>query len=232
MFNGKDVYSQMARRFYADRLPAGAAALDDQAFKKKYRAYRNNMKIGTLAMIYAISPFGLAVQLDTTEQEARQFQRKFLDMFPTLARAVRETSENGIIRGFAYLCSGLRRWRANHGAPSSWERRWLLNTPVQGSAGVVFKVAGNRLSRRYRHYGAKLILPMHDAYVFEAPRQHLREVAKITAEVLRSAVQEYFPALNPQVDVNIDHPECWNKDGKSRSLKLWMVHPEHARKYM
>ena len=44
--------------------------------------------------------------------------------------------------------------------------------------------------------------------------------------------EDYFPALNPQVDVNIDHPECWNKDGKWRSLKLWMVHPEHARKYM
>jgi hypothetical protein len=36
--------------------------------------------------------------------------------------------------------------------------------------------------------------------------------------VIRSAVQEYFPVLEPQVDINIDHPACWNKEGKLRSL--------------
>ena len=54
-------------------------------------------------------------------------------------------------------------------------------------------------------------------------------MAKITGEVMRSAVQEYFPALDPQVEINIDHPDCWNKDGKWRSLALWMIDPELAR---
>jgi DNA polymerase-1 len=108
----------------------------------------------------------------------------------------------------------------------------MRNTPVQGSAGVVFKSAGNRLYRRYQHYGARLVLPMHDAYVFEAPRQHLQTVAKITAEVMRGTVQEYFPELDPQVEINIDHPHCWSKDGKHRSLRLWMVSPELARRYL
>ena len=90
-------------------------------------------------------------------------------------------------------------------------------------------MAGNRLYRRYQHYGARLILPMHDAFVFEAPRAKLGQVAKITGEVMRSTVQERFPALDPQVEINIDHPDCWNKDGKWRSLALWMVDPELAR---
>ena len=104
----------------------------------------------------------------------------------------------------------------------------MKNSPVQGSAGVVFKVAGNRLHRRYQHYGAKLILPLHDAYVFECPRNHLRDVAKLTAEVMRSAVQEFFPELDPCVEINIEHPSCWNKDGKYRSLSRWMVRPDFA----
>ena len=73
---------------------------------------------------------------------------------------------------------------------------------------------------------------MHDAFVFEAPKQCLQAVAKITAEVMRGAVQEHFPVLDPQVDINIDYPHCWNKDGKHRSLTLWMARPELARRYL
>ena len=54
-------------------------------------------------------------------------------------------------------------------------------------------------------------------------------MAKITGEVMRSTVQERFPALDPQVEINIDHPDCWNKDGKWQSLELWMIDPELAR---
>ena len=71
---------------------------------------------------------------------------------------------------------------------------------------------------------------MHDAFVFETPLSELTRTAKITAEVMRSTVQEYLPVLDPQVEINIDHPSSWNKDGNYRSLDLWMVHPEHARR--
>jgi hypothetical protein len=66
---------------------------------------------------------------------------------------------------------------------------------------------------------------MHDAYVFEVSAEHLQTVATITAEVMKSSVQEYFPVLDPQVDVNVDHPECWNKDGHADSLTRWVVDP-------
>jgi DNA polymerase-1 len=232
MFNGRDVYTEMARRYYGAELPAGAAELPDKVFKNNYRHLRDRMKIFTLATIYNITPFGLSVLLDVSVAEAEQARDRFLAMFPTLAAALRQASDCGAIRGFAYIGSGLRRWRAHRGSPSNWEVNWLRNTPVQGSAAVVFKAAGNRLSRRFRHYGAKLILPMHDAFMFEAPRRHLEVVAKLTAEEMRGAVQAYFPVLDPRVDINIDRAHCWNKDGKSRSLALWMVHPEHARRYL
>ncbi len=190
------------------------------------------MKVCTLATIYNITPYGLSLRLGITPEQAAAEQATFLGMFPSLARALREAPDYGIIRGFAYLCSGLRRWRARQGHGSSWEANWVRNTPGQGSAGVVFKVAGNRLYRRYQIHGARLILPMHDAFVFEAPLTDLSAVAKVTAEVMRSTVQEYFPALDPQVDVNIDRPSSWDKDGKWRSLALWCVHPEHARRYL
>jgi hypothetical protein len=61
---------------------------------------------------------------------------------------------------------------------------------------------------------------------------HLEVVARITAEVMKGAVQEFYPVLDPRVDVNIEQPHCWNKDGKARSLELWMADPELARRYL
>ena len=58
----------------------------------------------------------------------------------------------------------------------TWERNWMTNHPVQGSAAVVFKAAGNRLDRLYRACGARLVVPLHDAFVFEAPMRCSRAV--------------------------------------------------------
>ncbi|MBV8558503.1 MAG: hypothetical protein JO116_23425, partial [Planctomycetaceae bacterium] len=232
MFNQGDVYSMMARRYYADLLPSAASGLPDREFKQIYRSYRDRMKVFTLAIIYNITAVGLARQLGIGHPQAAREREKFLALFPSLVRALGEASAYGALRGYAELCTGLRRYRARAGAPTPWEVNWLRNTPVQGSAGVVFKVAGNRLRRRYAHYGAKIILCLHDAFVFEVPYAHLEEVAEITSEVMRGAVQESFPALRPQVDVNVEHPQCWNKDGKHLSLEYWMEDPERARTYL
>jgi DNA polymerase-1 len=228
MFNGRDVYTRMAKNYFAAELPSGAAELPDKQFKKQYGSLRDRMKVFVLAIIYNITPFGLALRLGITPEQAAVEQQRFLGMFPALSTALREASAYGVIRGFAYLCSGLRRWRAGRGHPTSWETNWMRNTPVQGSASIVFKTAGNRLYRRYQHYGARLVLPMHDAFVFEAPLEHLEAVAAVTGEVLKGSVQEWFPALDPQVDVNIGHAECWNKDGRFNSLRQWAEDPAYA----
>ena len=232
MVNGRDVYCAMVRKFYADRLSPEDLALPDKDFSEQFREQRDIMKIFTLAIIYNITPVGLSHQLGIGVRRAADEQAKFLALFPVLARALREASAYGAIRGYAELCTGLRRHRARGGRPTPWEVNWLRNTPIQGSAAVVFKVAGNRLRLRYEHYGARLILPLHDAYVFEAPLVHLETVGRITAEVMSSTVQEFYPALDPRVDVNIDHPHCWNKNGKHRSVELWIQDPESARKYL
>lgn len=100
--------------------------------------------------------------------------------------------------------------------------RWMINFPVQRSAAVAFKVAGNRLYRRYPTLGGKLLIPVHDSFVFEAPLENLQAVAKMTGRVLCECVQKYFPQLRPRADINIQHPECWNKDGNASSVINWL----------
>jgi DNA polymerase-1 len=226
MFNCRDVYTAMARVYYASELPPEATVLKDADFKRRFGSLRDRMKVFTLATVYNITPYGLGLRLGISTAAAEREQTKFLVMFPALAGALKEAAAFGVLRGFADTVSGLRRWRAKSGLASQWEANWMRNTPVQGSAAVVFKVAGNRLLRRYQYYSARLVLPMHDAFVFEAPLDKLEEVARVTQEVMVSAVQEYFPALDPQAEVNIEDPTCWNKDGHSDSLDRWIDDPE------
>ncbi|MBT4288396.1 MAG: DNA polymerase I, partial [Deltaproteobacteria bacterium] len=93
---------------------------------------------------------------------------------------------------------------------------------VQGSAAVVFKTAGNRLDKLYQQYNARIIIPVHDAFIFETPLNTLETVAEKTSRVMCDTLQEYFPVLRPQVEVNISNPSCWNKDGDGDELERWI----------
>ena len=87
------------------------------------------------------------------------------------------------------------------------------NAYVQGTAALVFFDAGNRLQHLYRQHGARLIIPVHDAFVFEAPVDRVREVAELTRSVLVRTVQEWFPDLQPRAQVNIGIPNAGTTRG-------------------
>jgi DNA polymerase-1 len=94
---------------------------------------------------------------------------------------------------------------------------------VQGTAADLFKLAGIRLDRLYRPYDAWLVIPVHDAFVFEAPLPVLGEVAELTRRVMCEVVQEAFPQLQPRAEVNVGRPGCWNKEGEADALEAWLA---------
>ncbi len=222
MFNSGDVYSAMAQHFFAEELPAEDLSISGKNFKEKHKPLRNQMKICTLGIIYGITPVGLAQTLGTSEAKAAALQGRFMSMFPHLKAALIQAAQCGAIRGFAYTISGLKRYRAKNGEASRWERNWLTNHPVQGSAAVIFKAAGNRLDKLYQRYDARIIIPLHDAFIYEAPLDELETVSDLTARVMCDTLQEYFPELRPQVEVNNSRPDCWNKDGDGEELDRWI----------
>lgn len=222
MFNSGDVYSAMAQYFFREKLPEEDLTITGKEFKEKYKQLRTQMKSCTLGIIYGITPVGLSQSLGTTKAKAAALQKRFMAMFPRLQAALITAAQCGAIRGYAFTLSGLKRYRAKGGNATRWERNWLTNHPVQGSAAVVFKAAGNRLDKLYRQYGARIIIPLHDAFIFEAPLKELKKVAELTARVMCDTLQEYFPVLRPQVEVNISRPDCWNKDGDGQELDRWI----------
>ena len=229
MFNSGDVYSAMAQLFFAAELSGEDRALPGGEFKRRHPAKRDRMKRCTLGIIYGLTAFGLARYLGVPLSEARALLEQFMGMFPVLYRALSDAAFAGGVRGYASTTTGLRRHRGagRRGGTSAWERNWLTNHPVQGTAAALFKRAGVRLDRLYREHDAKLIVPLHDAFVFEAPLGALDAVAELTRRVLCEAVQEEFPQLRPRAEVNVSRPGCWNKDGKADALAAWIDDPTY-----
>ncbi len=210
------------RRIYANELTEEERHLEGLEFKSRQPEKRAAMKTCTLAMIYGSGKEGLASQLGESVAKADQLITGFLELFPALALAKERAANCSAVRGYASAISGLRRYRGSQGTTTGWERRWLVNFPVQGSAAVVFKMAGNRLDRQFQSYGATLLLPVHDSFVFEVPTPVLEEVAALTERVMCEAVRECFPQLKPSADINIFHPDCWNKEGNVGSVERWI----------
>ena len=196
----------------------------DDAFKKKHKQLRDQMKPLVLGIIYGKSVDSIARDLHMNPAHARGLWDSFTTCYPSLYQGMKAAEDQSIRRGYAYL-TGLRRFRAGKGAGTKAERRSLGNACIQGTAALVFFAAGNRLRKLYQEHGARLILPVHDAFVFEAPLPVLGRVAELTRTVMVMTVQEWFPELRPRVEVNIAHPECWNYDEHADSLERFAANP-------
>jgi DNA polymerase-1 len=177
-----------------------------------------------LGIIYGKTVHGIASDLGISLREAQALWDAFRRLYPTLCDGMERARYQSIRRGYAYI-SGLRRFRARAGASSAHEERGMGNAYVQGTAALVFFDAGNRLRRLYRQHRARLIIPVHDAFVFEAPLGAVAEVAELTASVLARTVQEWFPELRPRTKVNIAHPGCWNDEGRHESVEQFIEDP-------
>ena len=228
MFNTGDVYSALAQFFYAEELSPEDGQLPGADFKQRHPDKRDHMKSCTLGLIYGITPHGLARQLHIPLARAGALQEQFMTLFPSLQQGLAAIPVAGAARGYASTMTGLRRYRGKSGALTGWERRWMINHPVQGTAAALLKLAGNELDRRYPAYGARLLIPLHDAFVFEAPLDHFDEVVTLTHRVMCDAVQAFFPKLWPRADVNREHPDCWNKEGQAEALDQWIADPTTA----
>lgn len=225
-YNSGDVYAAMAQRFYAGDLSHVERTCGAGDFKRDRPELRDRMKTFVLAVLYNIQPPAIADRFDITEAKAAAERERFLDLYPLLKRRLTESAEHGAARGYASTVSGLSRRRPPDGRADSWTKNFLRNTPIQGSATVVFKKAIVDLDREFRGTTTRLVLPVHDSILIECDITDVDQVVASAADLMRSAMRAYYPKLQARVDFNRADTSCWNKDGHSDSLARFLADPE------
>lgn len=166
---------------------------------------RRRAKAVNFGIVYGISDFGLARDLGISRQEARAYIDLYFRRYPGVKRYMEETVARAREQGYVSTLLGRRRYlpdlfSANRTVRSFGERT-AINTPIQGSAADIMKLAMLRVAAGLADEGCRgeLLLQVHDELILAVPREEL----DATARLVRRAMEEAMLLAVPlRVDVS------------------------------
>jgi DNA polymerase-1 len=186
---GQDVHSRTAQEVFG----VGPMAQTGE--------HRRAAKVINFGIIYGLSPFGLAQNLQIEQKEAARFIAAYFERY----RGVREYLDRGLeeVRrcGFTRTLFGRRRPIPEISSPQSNLRnlaeRTALNTPLQGTAADLIKLAMIKIQHELeaQNLRSRMILQVHDELLFEAPPEELAQLRAI----VQPAMEEVYPLRVPLV---------------------------------
>lgn len=162
-------------------------------------AMRRVGKMVNFAIIYGVSPYGLARRIGMDVKDTRRIIENYLSNYKGVQRYIAEVKEFARKNGFVKTLFGRRRDIPQLAAKDQNIRaegeRIAVNTPIQGTAADIMKIAMIRIHRRLRaqNLRAMMILQVHDELVFEVPNDELELVKTIVKEEMENAAKLRVP---------------------------------------
>ena len=160
---------------------------------------RRQAKAVNFGIVYGISDYGLSQSLDITRKEAAQFIDRYLASFPGvkeyMSDIVSEAKEKGYVTTLLHRRRYLPDITSRNFNLRSFAERTAMNTPIQGSAADIIKLAMINMSERLKKekLQTKLLLQVHDELIFEAPPEEIEILKKIVPEEMENAISLDIP---------------------------------------
>jgi len=172
---------------------------------------RSKAKAINFGIIYGISAFGLARQLNISRQEAAVYIKSYLETYPGIDISMKNYIELARKNGYVQTLSGrkcfIRDINNKNPMIRAEAERLAINAPIQGSAADIIKKAMIRLSKRFKEENlkSKIILQIHDELIVEAPENEVEIATKILKYEMENAV-----ILNVPLKVDVTVADCWH----------------------
>lgn len=173
---------------------------------------RRSAKAVNFGIVYGISGFGLARNAHISRKEADYFIQMYFERYPLVRAFMDACVEKGRETGYAETIFGRRRElvelsSSNHNVRSFGERA-AMNTPVQGTAADIIKLAMVQVSQKLKEggYKARLILQVHDELVIECPLAEADEVSALLQQTMENVVTLQVPLL-----VEVSRGKDWDQ---------------------
>lgn len=165
---------------------------------------RRQAKAVNFGVVYGISPFGLARNLGISNAEAARFIDDYFRQYPQVREWLDDTIGSARKTGCVTTLLHRRRYlpeiSSSDNATRKAAERMAINTPVQGSAADIIKLAMIRVDAALRGTDARLLLQVHDELVVEAAAAHAAKTAEVMTAIMEQAVTLDVPL---KVDVGI-----------------------------
>ncbi len=164
---------------------------------------RRNAKAVNFGIVYGISAFGLSEDLSISRKEALDYINRYFETYPQvkafLDNLIVDAKELGYVKTMFNRIRPVPELKSANFMQRSFGERVAMNSPIQGTAADIIKIAMIRVDKRLREEGlnSRLILQVHDELLIETFIPELEEVKMILAEEMSQAVQM-------KVDLEID----------------------------
>ncbi|MBQ6470145.1 MAG: DNA polymerase I [Lachnospiraceae bacterium] len=154
---------------------------------------RRNAKAVNFGIVYGISSFGLSQGLSISRGEAADYIEQYFETYPSIKAFLDGLVAEAKEKGYAVSLYGRRRpvpeLKEANFMRRSFGERVAMNSPIQGTAADIMKIAMNRVFDRLKkeNLRSKLILQIHDELLIEAPEEEAEEVRKILTEEMKAS---------------------------------------------
>ncbi len=160
---------------------------------------RRDAKAVNFGIIYGISGFGLAENLSIPQYKAKEFISNYFTMHPLVRAYMDGCVSEAREKGYAITLLGRRRNLSDLNASNylvrSSAERMAMNTPLQGSAADIIKVAMLGVEKRLKDKKSKMILQIHDELIIDTAKDELNEVMDILTEEMQNAAALKVPLV-------------------------------------
>lgn len=162
---------------------------------------RRHAKAVNFGIVYGISDYGLAKNLGISRKQAKNFIDSYFDQYPQVASYMKKAVELARQRGYAETIMHRRRYLPDIHAKNynlrSFAERTAINSPIQGSAADIIKIAMINMQKKLDelHLHSKMVLQVHDELIFDVPKEELDTMKKIVPAVMQNAVQLDVPLI-------------------------------------
>ena len=186
--NNVDIHTNTAMRVFGITNP------DDVTSEMRRQAKAVNFGI-----VYGISDYGLSQNLNISRKRAKEFIDRYLEEFQGvkdfMESVVKEAREKDYVETLFHRRRYLPDIHSSNFNLRSFAERTAMNSPIQGSAADILKMAMIELDRemRERQFKAKLLLQVHDELIFEVPQDELESLQSLVEEVMENAVSLKVP---------------------------------------
>ncbi|WP_286885015.1 DNA polymerase I [Aneurinibacillus sp. UBA3580] len=171
---------------------------------------RRQAKAVNFGIVYGISDYGLSQNLNITRKKAAEFIERYFSVFQGVKRymdnIIAEAKKNG------YVTTMLKRRRYLPDINSrnfnlrSFAERTAMNTPIQGTAADIIKLAMVNMAQRIEEekLASRMLLQVHDELIFEVPEHELETMGKLVSEVMENALP-----LDVPLKVDVNYGKSW-----------------------
>ena len=162
---------------------------------------RRHAKAVNFGIVYGISDYGLSKNLGISRKQAKTFIENYFEQYPQIKNymddAIKKARENGYAETIMHRRRYLPDIHSKNFNVRSFAERTAINSPIQGSAADIIKIAMINMQKKLDelHLKTKMVLQVHDELIFDVPKDELDIIKKIVPEVMQSAVKLDVPLI-------------------------------------